>query len=257
MKIKFESIAQFIDTLKRNDKVIGILEYGGRKYDDMAAGGDYDLTVITRTPISKNIGGLHFHIAGIPVDCMLKSVDDFLQDEPSSEFELAHLNSKILFDRDGTIQKLLQHINGAWGNCVELSARDIDWFRFTFKHIIDKLEYRLNDDKLYSNYFMSASMDWFIECYAKIKGLEIGKPKQHFQYINKNDPVLYCYLQRFFDTVDVDEHFSLLRLCAEYITKDIGGLWRDDEVIFHLNADNVSQSEKDDCWALFLIIAKP
>ena len=99
MKIQFKTIAQFIDTLKNNDKIIGILEYGGRSHSDMTPGGDYDLTVITRKPISKNISGLHFHIAGIPVDCMIKSVDDVLQSEKDDVLDF------IFHDNRGDVHK--------------------------------------------------------------------------------------------------------------------------------------------------------
>ena len=113
MKIKFESIEQFIESLKQNNDIVGILEYGGRHYDDMAKGGDYDLTVITRNPISKSIGGLHFNIAGIPIDCMIKSIDDFMLSEPSSDFELAHLKSNMLFDRDTPIFRRISWVSVA------------------------------------------------------------------------------------------------------------------------------------------------
>ena len=178
MEHKLKNIEQFIDLLKQNDEIIGILEYGGKRYTDMSTGGDYDLTIITRTCLSEAISGLSFHIAGIPIDCVIKSVNDFLQDEPSNEFELAHLNCTILFDRDGTTADLIERIKHTWKPKAPLSQRDLNWFRFSFKHIIDKLEYRLHDDVLYSNYFMAASLDWYLECYAKIKNLEIGKPKK-------------------------------------------------------------------------------
>ncbi|MCL2197533.1 MAG: hypothetical protein FWB80_01285 [Defluviitaleaceae bacterium] len=245
MECNFENIEQFINLLKQNNEVIGILEYGGRSYKDMTAGGDYDMTVITRTCTSKDISGLHFHIAGIPIDCMVKSVDDFMLEEPASEFELAHLNCKILFERDNIASDLLERIKYAWKPKTELTERDICWFRFTYKHVIDKLEHRLHDDILYSNYFMSASLDWFLACYAKIKKLEIGKPKTYLNYMKDNESELYAYFVDFFNTVDVDERFRLIKLCAEYMTRDIGGLWKEDEILLHLIKDSVSAYEKD------------
>ena len=245
MEHQFKNIKQFIDMLKKNNDIVGILEYGGRSYTDMTLGGDYDLTIITRTCLSKAIGGLHFHIAGIPVDCMIKCVDDFMQEEPSSVFELVHLNCTVLFDRDDITNNLLERIKHMWNHNTEMTERDKNWFRFTFKHIIDKLEYRLYDDVLYSNYFMASSLDWFLECYAKIKKLEIGKPKAHFKYMKDNEPELYAFFVQFYNTVDVDEHFNLLKRCAEYMAKDINGLWKEGEILFHFNMDDVSKSERD------------
>ena len=245
MNHNFKDIKKFIDFLKQNDNIVGIVEYGGRSYDDMTKGGDYDLTVITRSCISKAIDGLHFHIDGIPVDCMIKSVKDFLRDEPNSEFELVHLNCKILFDRDGITDDLLKTIKCRWKPKTRMTQKDINWIRFTFKHMIDKLEHRLHDDVLYSKYLMAASLDWFLICYAKIKKLEIGKPKTYFEYMKDNEPELYACFVQFYGTVDVDELFRLMKFCAEYMTKDIGGLWKEGEILFHLNTDEVAEYEKN------------
>ncbi|MCL2501147.1 MAG: hypothetical protein FWE90_12555 [Defluviitaleaceae bacterium] len=245
MECKFENIEQFISLLKQNNEVVGILEYGGRSYKDMSRGGDYDLTIITRTCIAESIGGFHFHIASIPIDCMIKSINDFMLEEPSSEFELVHLNCKVLFERDSIAGNLLERIKHSWKQKTELTERDIYWFRFTYRHITDKLEHRLHDDVLYSNHFMSASLDWFLECYAKIKELELGKTKTHLKYIKDNEFQLYTYFIDFYNTVDIDERFKLLKLCAEYMARDIGGLWKDGEILFHLNTKYASEYEKD------------
>ena len=53
------------------------------------------------------------------------------------------------------------------------------------------------------------------------------------------------YFVQFYNTTDVDEHFMLMKLCAEYMTKDINGLWKEGEILFHLNTEDVSSSEMD------------
>jgi len=242
---KFKDIRQFIESLKKNRDIVGILEYGGRCCDDMSKGGDYDLTVITRTQISKAIGGVHFHIDGIPVDCMIKSIDDFMRDDPTNRFDLVHLNCKVLFDRGGITHDLLERINRLWKKETELSKRDISWIRFTFKHVLDKLEHRLHEDTLYSNHFMSASLDWFLQCYAKIKKLEMGKPKSYLKYIKEYEPELYDNFARFYETVDINKRFGLLKICAEHIAESVGGLWKNGEILFHLNSGESSKSEQD------------
>ena len=37
----YKTIIAFVEKLKRNDCVAGILEYTGRSFDDMTDGGDY------------------------------------------------------------------------------------------------------------------------------------------------------------------------------------------------------------------------
>ncbi|MBS4539612.1 hypothetical protein GOQ27_14150 [Clostridium sp. D2Q-11] len=230
----FRDIESFIEHLKKNDEVIGIVEYGGRTYKDMKQGGDYDLTVIFDKTISENINGLHFHLAGIPIDCMLLSIDELFKDSPSNEFMLAHLNSKILYDRDNRVKAALDHIEAKWKVPKDLSNFEISMYRFTFQHVIDKLKHRLHDNELYSRYFIYSSFDWFLECYARIKNLEVGKPKTQLNYIKNNDSVLYEYIRKMYETNNLDVQFEMLKECATHMTSIIGGLWREDEVIFHL-----------------------
>lgn len=185
----FDNIESFIEHLKKNQKVIGIVEYGGRTCTDMSVGGDYDLTVIFDKPISSEFSGVHFHIKGIPIDCMLLSKQDFMTDTPLNEFLLVHLNCRILYDKENITKELLDRIKNNWSVSTELSDFEVALFRFTFRHVLDKLKHRLYDNELYSRYFIYSSMDWFLSCYARIKGWEIGKPKLHLELIKNQEPV--------------------------------------------------------------------
>jgi len=243
--MEFATISDFIESLKFNENIVGIVEYGGRQWNDLSKGGDYDLTVITKNMISEDIGGLHFHIAGIPIDCIIKSVADFLYENPLSPFDTIHLNCKILFDREGITEGLLKRIKTAWSNSFDIAERDILWFRFVFKHVIDKLRYRLHDDELYSNYSMADAMRYFLQSYEKIKNRKPGKIKDLLKYIKENESDLYNMLENYFKASDLDTKFHYLELCADYMAKDIGGVWQEGEVLFHLNKAYTSKEEKD------------
>lgn len=241
----FSDIESFIKYLMKKDEVIGIVEYGGRSYKDMSIGGDYDLTVIFDKPISSSITGIHFHISGIPIDCMLLSINDFLSEVPANEFMLAHLNCRIIFDRHDRVKKVLDVIRTKWRTPESLSEYEINTYRFTFQHVIDKLKHRLHDNELYSRYFIFSSFDWFLQCYARIKNLEIGKPKDHLTFIKNNDEELYGIISRMYQTDDLDVQFEMLEKCAVIMTSSIGELWRDDEVIFHITPEGeMSDSEQ-------------
>lgn len=236
----FKDIDSFVEHIKKNDNVIGIVEYGGRTHRDMCPGGDYDLTIIYNMRISQNFTGLHFHINNIPIDCMLLSVEDFLSDSPANEFLLAHLNCTILYDKDGTTEKILEKIKRTWQVSEHLSDSEKNTFRFTFQHIIDKLEQRLHDNELYSRYFIFSSFDWFLQCYARIKNLDIGKPKNHLKYIEYNEPELFQIVNRLYSSNDLDVQFEMLKKCADYMLTPIGGLWAEDEILFHLAPNGIN-----------------
>ncbi|MBK1813201.1 hypothetical protein JHL18_21495 [Clostridium sp. YIM B02505] len=110
-------------------------------------------------------------------------------------------------------------------------------FRFSFKHVLDKLENRLYDNELYTKYFIYSSMDWFLSCYARIKGWEIGKPKLHLKLIEEQEPGLFEVISNLYSENCLDKQFELISQCAQYMLDSIGGPWKEEEIIFHLLPD--------------------
>ena len=231
---QFKDINSLIEHLKKKVNIVGIVEYGTRACENMSIGGDYDLTVIFDKPISPNFSGVHFHIGEIPIDCMLLSVEDFTESFPANEFLLVHTNCRILYDRNDITKSLLSKIKKAWQQPKELSDFESSLFRFTFQHVLDKLEHRLYEKELYSRYFIYSSVDWFLQCYARIKNLELGKPRVHLSYIEKYEPELFAIMNKLYQETDLGEQFLLLKKCAEYMLQSIGGPWAEDEILFHM-----------------------
>lgn len=231
----YENLESLINYLKTNEEVVGIVEYGGRTYKDMSLGGDYDLTIILNNEISSNFNGVHFHIGDIPVDCMILSVNDFEIDEPMDPFYLVHLNCNIIYDREGLTKKLIDRVKKHWTPNPVLTSYEKHLFRFSFQHVLDKLENRLYDDELFSRFFIHSSFDWFLECYARINNLQIGQPKLHINHMKENSKDLYNTINELYNTLDLSKQFELLKNCADVIMEPEGGLWRKDEILLHLN----------------------
>lgn len=240
----FENIESFIEHLKKNENIIGIVEYGGRTYTDMSVGGDYDLTVIFDKPVSSNFEGIHFHIKDIPIDCMLLSKEDFMSDTVLNEFLLVHLNCKILYDKDNITANILKRIRTTWSTSTELSDFEKMLYRFTFRHVIDKLKHRLHDNELYTRYFIYSHIDWFLSCYARIKGWEVGKPKLHLKLIQNHEPKLFHIISNLYSENCLEVQFELLSQCANYMLEAVGGLWNENEVLFHLLPDGKNDEEE-------------
>ncbi len=77
-----------------------------------------------------------------------------------------------------------------------------------------------------------------------MNNLEPGKPKLQFEYIKKNNKELFNAINRLYETNDLQTKFEMLRLCAELMLKPIGGLWKKDEVLFHLVSDEANMEEE-------------
>jgi len=233
-KREYQSLAAMISKIKNHKDVIGIVEYGGRSIHDASMGGDYDVTIIVVDAISTNFSGLHFHVGDLPVDCMLCSLGDFSTDYPSNPFLMAHLGASILYDRDGQIKIAMDNIKDRWGKDIPLRVDQINLYRFTFRHVLDKLEHRLMDNPLFSRIFIQSSFDWFLECYVQMHGLALGKTKEHLAYIERKDPKLFQEIERLYSTLDIHQQFRSLEVIAQRMTQAIGGMWEKGEVLFHL-----------------------
>ena len=243
--INFKSLSHMIDHLKTIDEVIGIVEYGGRSYDDMSIGGDYDFTLILESPLSSNYNGVHFYVRDIPIDCMILSEADFKDETPKNPFYLVHLDCKILHDKNHRTKELLEEIQRKWLPSPVITPFEKNLFRFTFQHIIDKLEHRLHKDPLFSRFFIHASFDWYLQCYARIHNLFPGQPKAHLNHIKENHAELYEIINNLYTDLDLEVQFDLLKKCANIIMDPLDGLWKKKELLLHLTPDGKVIQEEE------------
>jgi len=236
---KFRTLSDTIKHFSSLPGVVGIVEYGGRSHTDMRPGGDYDLTVIFDKPVSKNFSGIHFHVAGIPVDCMLLSMDDFNLPQPESEFWLVHLNCNILYDKDGVTKHLLENIKSKWKK-PNVSENQKMWIRFATRHTIDKLEHRLFENEIYSRVFIAQTIGYIMERYSELNNLEPGKIKTHLSHMKQNDSHLHRHIESILNTTNLAAQFEHLKSMCAYIAKNLGGMWQENEALFHINPDGIN-----------------
>ena len=195
--LDYLSIEEFITAMSKKEEIIGIMEYGNRSYTNIEKGGDYDCVLVTNEPLSLNINGAHFHIAGIPVDCMFKDLNAFVADTPGM-FDVSVVNGKILYDETGELSKRVEVARLKWADQPDLTEGEISFLRFIARHCLDKVDHRLFADHLYSHYTMSISVDFYLTTYAKLHQLEIGKPRAMFAHMRENDPELIEMTNNFF-----------------------------------------------------------
>ena len=242
----FKRISEFVEHCKSIEGIVGILEYGSRTFQNDSIGGDYDLTVVFKDKKSfSSIAGIHFYINEIPVDCVIKSIDDFYISKPINKFDLVHLSCKILYDPYNLIKKALSQIRITWNHEVILTESKIFKWRFRLSHIINKLNHRLYEDELYSFYVLNNGVRIALDAYADINHLQLGLPKQHLIHIQENNNLLHSYIEQFYNTNNLCEKFNFIRLIFSIILNDIGGLWEKDEILFHSYSDMIPKEEKE------------
>ena len=230
----FSTLSAMVEHFSKLPGVVGIMEYGNRTHDNMTIGGDYDMTVIFDKPISQNFNGVHFHINRIPVDCVLSCVDDFTAPNPPTSFFIAHTNAKILYDKDGITKGLHEGIKTRWKLPHNVSESTIMFIRFLTRHALDKLDHRLYDDEIYSHHLISSTADFILDMYAEVNCLEKGRPKHHLAQMSQHDPTLYNHYSALYSTTDLSLKFETITKISAYFADKFGGMWREDEVLFHL-----------------------
>jgi hypothetical protein len=63
--------------------------------------------------------------------------------------------------------------------------------------------------------------------------------------MKEHDPDLFVMFKNFFTSCDLSVMFEKLQSTAEYILKDFGGPWKDNEILLNCNDDYASDFEKD------------
>jgi len=249
----FVTLTEMVNHLSHLPGVVGVVEYGSRTHSNMLPGGDYDLTVIFEQLISKNVSGIHLHVGGIPVDCMLLSIADFTLPTPSDSFHLVHLNCTILYDKNGITKALLEDVKTHWCKPNALNDSQKMWIRFGAKHTLDKLKHRLLDDEIYSHFFIAQTCGYLMEIYTDLNGLELGKIQVQLAHMQANDPVLYEYICTLLKTLDMSIKFDMLQKSMDYLAADLGGMWVEGEALFHLNPDGVNDVPEQRALIKFLL----
>lgn len=233
--LEFGIINDFIENLKKNENVIGIVEYGSRDYNDNGHKkiGDYDLTVILNCHINNKVNGFHFFINGILIDCMIKIIDDFYIDSPSSPFDLVHLNCSIIFDRNGEVKKAINNIRKQWNNSNVVDESYIERYRYKFKHLLFKSNsYHLKDEDMVARYMLDVTFDTFVNFYTKTNDIPLGKYSSIFEHLQNENTLLGKFVYNYQKSVEFIDRYKWMNKIITYILSEYGGVWKKNEILF-------------------------
>lgn len=243
---RFQSIAEFLDWLKTRPGVLGIIEYGNRTWNDQSPGGDYDLTLVVEDGLLRP-GGLTFVLGGMPVDCGLCPRSDLERATPLSEFDVVLVRGRLLWDREGDLAAALDSIRVRWSDAAPApTSQEIDWERFTQRHVFDKVRHRLQSEPTYCRFLLATNMFWLLEFYMSLHALKKADYRMALEHLRAGDPQAWSDWERFYTTHDPAEMLALAEPLADRLLAPIGGLWREDEVIFHrrLPSDELTEDDR-------------
>jgi len=245
--LDFHNIEEFICHLKSKNEIIGIVQYGNRDYKNMDPGGDYDLNLILDKQFQTPIGGLHFHVNSIPVDCGIISINDLFMDSSPSDFHSILIESTVLHDPTGVITKQLNKIKQQWKlNIIPIKEGEVEFERFIKQHVIDKFENRLFENEVYTRIFLSGNIFSLLEDYMKINKLNPYDFKNALKTMKEIDSTTYELFEEFVSTHDLQKQLYITKQINNEVLYKIGGVWKNDEVVFHYKdfSDSINDEDK-------------
>jgi len=226
-----KNLENLVAKLKNNSKVISIIEYGNRSFYNSSGNGDYDIFVIVEERL-YSIESLHFYINDIPVDLNIRTIEDLKKEEPLSFIDSSIFKGRIIYDKNDVVHKLKRESKQKWKEKEDkFTEYDIAFERFSKKHVLDKVQRRLDSDPILCNLLLNTNIYWLLQSYFKFNNLIYPGEKKAISYIKENDPDIYKRLKEFYQKNDLEEKLCITEKMTDLVLKNIGGLWKQDEII--------------------------
>ena len=245
-KTQMSTILEMVKILRRSPVVVGLAEYGSASYLDERIDGDYDLIVITNTPVS-DVESLHFYVKDTPVDLNVRSLERIGAMSRADGFDSTLLDARIIHDPSGEVGQALEGLRDRHvttpGPVIEQDR--IAAMRHGAKHTFDKLREGRDLPLVLKRYMLHQCVYWALPQYFEIRGLQYRGEKQGLAYLRENEPELYQSVEEFYATTDPCEQARLARSIEEAVLAPVGGLWEDRELLAFGD-----QSKGDDLFRL-------
>lgn len=227
-----ESVADVTATLQQHPDVLGLVEYGSDHRIDNYRTGDLDLYVVLRT--EPPIDSLHFYVAGVPVDLGLITLDAIRALRGIDSFEAAALaTGRIRYDPSSAVAhelaQLRQRRQTSTG--IELSAHDIAFVRFGQKHVLDKVQGRLETMPLFCRFLLHTNTYWLVQNYFLIRSIPYQGETWAIDYLQMHEPEIAHHMANFYANPNLAEQVAISRTLTAAILAPVGGAWQDDEVL--------------------------
>jgi len=209
---------QFIVELREKPEVLGILLFGSWARGNNRDDSDVDLIVVVEHDFHRIVEKR----ANQSFEIIFTSENDaisFWRANPDDAAELWR-TAKILFDRDGTMQRL-QRVGTeiiSQGK-TPLSAEQLAHLRFDVGDQLKAIEAFAHKDPLTARLLLTAKMLQLTELYFDIRQLWTPPPKQRLDVIKETDRRFYDLIAKYYETpslvMQIDTFKSIFAIVFE------------------------------------------
>jgi hypothetical protein len=233
------SILDLVIYLRAHPQVVGLVEFGSNHYAEPIITGDYDLLLIL-DGLELAVTSLHFRAGGIPIDLNVRAVEALRQAEQLSGFERVFLDGRIIHDPTGEIATIFQRLDSQ--PAQPLPADTIARLRHWHRHILDKVEGRLESEPAFCHLLLDTNIFWLIENYFRTRQLDYRGPKQAWEYLRQEASVVYDLISRFYGTTELHERHQLSERLTALVLEPVGGAWQSEEILAFGPASELQQA---------------
>ena len=217
-------VERLFDQLKRNNEILGILEFGTDHEPDGYTKGDLDLYLFMKNrdvPADR----LFFAVDGFCIDIQIRSAELFLKNE-SASFDSVIATGRIIYDPTGRVYSFVRQVKSR-PLLQKVDRQYTDLSRIAHKIALGKLRGRLDAEPTLCHVLLSAHIGLLCKDYFRIRGIETygawGGETRTLQYIREQESPLYVAIERFFSVVDIKEKLRISERIVDLLFAPIGG----------------------------------
>lgn len=206
----------FIDELKLDPNIVGIILFGSWARGNNRADSDVDLMIIQkegfRRAVEKRDDQI-FEIIYLTEDSALDYWKSHLNDA-ASLWEVA----KILFDREGNLENLRNKVNVILSKGKpQIDSFQKEQFRFDAEDQIAYVEFIKESDLTTANLILNSKVIDLTAKYFDLRGLFTPAPKQRLQKIKELDLMLFTHIKQFYAENNIEQKIKI----AKDIVKEV------------------------------------
>lgn len=211
-KITFD----FIDELKLDPNIVGVILFGSWARENNRPNSDVDLMIIQkegfRRAVEKREGQI-FEIIYLTADSAL----DYWKSHPNDAASLWEV-AKILFDRDGNLETLRNRANEILlKGKPKIDSFQREQFQFDAEDQISYVDFIKQTDTITANLILNNKIFDLTSKFFDLRQLFTPAPKQRLQKIKDINPELYKLIEQFYTENNIDIKIKIAKDIIEEV----------------------------------------
>jgi predicted nucleotidyltransferase len=205
-----EATKNFLEELKKRDDVLGVILFGSWARGNYRENSDVDLEVIVKDGFQRSVEKRDGQIFEI-IYTTEKSAFDYNCANKDGAYNFWSV-AKILYDKDGSIEKLKQNIESVLEKGKEkIDEIQVEQIKFDAEDVLNYVKEIYSNDPTTANLLLNNKVFNLTENFFNLRQLWTPAPKQRLAKISELNFNLYSYLVNFYnDNTSFDDKTKIV-----------------------------------------------